>query len=165
VEQISRWKTQLRQQAEQIFVEPSPAVAAAPDIETLYATIGRLQMENQLLKKNAAARCIAQQRALVQASGEGSLQARCQALGLARSSYYYQPWGESAENLLLMRLLYEEFTDHNFKSVLGLCTTPQKLDSLAGVVKMYGYTWINEGCAKIWAGVWPRRLWCGRWLL
>ena len=64
--------------------------------------------------------CIAQQRALVQASGEGSVQARCQALGLARSSYYYQPRGESAENLRLMRLLDEEFTLHNFKGVRGL---------------------------------------------
>jgi len=45
--------------------------------------------------------CVAQQRVLVQASAEGSVQARCQALGLARSSYYYQPRGESAENLLL----------------------------------------------------------------
>ena len=50
VEQISRWKTQLRQQAAHVFVEPGP-VAAAPDVELLYAAIGRLQMENQLLKK------------------------------------------------------------------------------------------------------------------
>ena len=63
---------------------------------------------------------VAQQRALVQASGEGSVQARCQALGLARSSFYYQPCGESAQNLFLMRLLDEEFTQHNFKGVLGL---------------------------------------------
>ena len=64
----------------------------------------------------------AQQRALVQSpdpSG-GSVTARCQALGLARSSFYYQPRGESAYNLDLMRLLDEEFTDHNFKGVLGL---------------------------------------------
>ena len=64
--------------------------------------------------------CVAQQRAPVQASVAGSVQARCQALGLARSSYYYQPRGESAEKLRLMRLLDEEFTDHNFKGVLGL---------------------------------------------
>ncbi|WP_460500612.1 transposase [Hymenobacter agri] len=51
VDQISRWKTQLRQHAVQAFVEPEPAVAAAPDVEPLYAAIGRLQMENQLLKK------------------------------------------------------------------------------------------------------------------
>ena len=51
VEQVSRWKTQLRQQAEQVFAEAVPAAAAVPDVEPLYAAIGRLQMENQLLKK------------------------------------------------------------------------------------------------------------------
>lgn len=51
VEQISRWKTQLRQQAEHVFTEPSAPVAAGPDVEPLYAAIGRLQMENALLKK------------------------------------------------------------------------------------------------------------------
>ena len=48
------------------------------------------------------------------------MQARCQSLRLARSSFYYQPRGESARNLELMRLLNEEFTVHNFKGVLGL---------------------------------------------
>ena len=48
------------------------------------------------------------------------MQARCQSLGLARSSFYYQPCGESAHNLDLMRLLDEEFTQLNFKGVLGL---------------------------------------------
>ena len=56
----------------------------------------------------------------MQASGEGTVQAHCQALGLAHSSYYYQPREESAETLLFMRLLDEEFTNHNFKGVLGL---------------------------------------------
>ena len=34
-----------------------------------------------------------------------SVEKQCELLGLARSSYYYQPCGESAENLALMRLL------------------------------------------------------------
>ena len=64
---------------------------------------------------------VAQQRTLVaQADPGSSVQERCQVLGLARSSFYYQPRGESADNLELMRLLDEEFTDHNFKGVLGL---------------------------------------------
>lgn len=46
--------------------------------------------------------------------------ARRQALGLARSSYYYQPMGEIELNLKLMRLLDEESTRHNFKGVRGL---------------------------------------------
>jgi putative transposase len=57
---------------------------------------------------------------VVQGDGGHSVQARCQALGLSRSSFYYQPCGESAYNLHLMRLLDEEFTAHNFKGVLGL---------------------------------------------
>ena len=64
---------------------------------------------------------VVQQRALVaQAAPGSSVLARCQALGLARSRFYYQPRGESPYNLELMRLLDEEFTDHNFKGVLGL---------------------------------------------
>ena len=57
VEQISRWKTQLRQQTEQVFAEPVPAAPAPPDVEPLYAAIGRLQMENQLLKKRCRRVC------------------------------------------------------------------------------------------------------------
>lgn len=64
----------------------------------------------------------AQQRLLVQAADPAgsSVVARCQALGLARSSFYYQPKAETALNLTLMRLLDEEFTRHNFKGVRGL---------------------------------------------
>ena len=35
---------------------------------------------------------------------------QCELLGLARSSYYYEPAPESEENLLLMRLLDEQYT-------------------------------------------------------
>ena len=45
---------------------------------------------------------------------------RCQTLGLARSSFCYCSCGESADNLELMHLLDAEFTQHNFKGVLGL---------------------------------------------
>ena len=60
----------------------------------------------------------------MQTSETGSVQARYQALGLARSSYYYQPRGETELNLMLMRLLDEEFTLYNFKGVLGLRAWP-----------------------------------------
>ena len=49
--QITRWKLQLREQAAQVFAEAPAALAPALDIEPLYAAIGRLQMENALLKK------------------------------------------------------------------------------------------------------------------
>ncbi|GAB2796604.1 transposase-like protein [Hymenobacter luteus] len=52
VAQISRWKLQLRAQAAQVFTPAAGSTPeAAPDLEPFYAAIGKLQMENQLLKK------------------------------------------------------------------------------------------------------------------
>jgi putative transposase len=39
---------------------------------------------------------------------------QCELLGLCRSSLYYQPAAETAENLRLMQLLDEEYTAHPF---------------------------------------------------
>ena len=43
---------------------------------------------------------------------ELSIRRQCQLLGLHRSGLYYEPAGESAENLLLMRLLDRQYTRH-----------------------------------------------------
>lgn len=43
-----------------------------------------------------------------------SVRRQCQLLGLNRSSLYYEPAGESEENLRLMRLLDQEYTAHPF---------------------------------------------------
>lgn len=39
---------------------------------------------------------------------------QCELLGLSRSSLYYQPAGETAHNLRLMRLIDEQYTAHPF---------------------------------------------------
>jgi putative transposase len=43
-----------------------------------------------------------------------SVRRQCELLGLSRSSLYYEPAAESAENLRLMRLLDREYTAHPF---------------------------------------------------
>jgi len=43
-----------------------------------------------------------------------SVRRQCELLGLCRSSLYYQPAGDSAQNLRLMRLIDEEYTRHPF---------------------------------------------------
>jgi putative transposase len=43
-----------------------------------------------------------------------SVRRQCQLLGLARASLYYQPAGETAANLRLMRLIDEQYTRHPF---------------------------------------------------
>jgi len=52
--QITTWKQQLKQQAAQVFSSPTVAAEPALDVEALYAQLGRLQMENALLKKTLA---------------------------------------------------------------------------------------------------------------
>lgn len=46
-----------------------------------------------------------------------SLARQCELVGLARSSYYYQPVPESEENLQLMRLLDEQYTRTPFYGI------------------------------------------------
>jgi putative transposase len=43
-----------------------------------------------------------------------SVRRQCELLGLSRSSLYYEPASETAENLRLMRLLDQEYTAHPF---------------------------------------------------
>jgi putative transposase len=43
-----------------------------------------------------------------------SIRRQCELLGVSRASLYYQPGGESEENLLLMRLLDEQYTQTPF---------------------------------------------------
>ncbi len=49
-----------------------------------------------------------------------SIRQQCELLGLNRSSLYYQPVGESEDNLRLMRLLDEQYTRTPFYGVLKM---------------------------------------------
>jgi putative transposase len=76
----------------------------------------------------------AQKRSAIKGEQQGSVLARCRALDLSRSSYYYQPKGESELNMELMRLMDREFTAHSFHGVVGM------RDFLR---LQHGY-WVNE---------------------
>lgn len=52
---------------------------------------------------------LAQRRALVGPAAPGSLRQQCQWVGLHRSVYYYQPVAVASEDLVLMRLLDEQY--------------------------------------------------------
>ena len=52
---------------------------------------------------------------------------QCELLGLARSSYYYDPAPGSEENLLLMRLLDEQYTRTPFYGLRKLVVFLQEL--------------------------------------
>jgi putative transposase len=49
-----------------------------------------------------------------------SIRHQCQLLGLNRSSFYYDPVGESEENLRIMRLMDQEYLEHPTHGVLQM---------------------------------------------
>ncbi|MBS1939347.1 MAG: IS3 family transposase [Bacteroidetes bacterium] len=75
----------------------------------------------------------AQKRSTIAAAEQGSILARCRALDLSRSSYYYKTKGESELNLELMRVMDQEFTLHSFHGVMGM----------RDFLRLDGY-WVNE---------------------
>ena len=77
---------------------------------------------------------IAQKRLIIAGEQEGSVLARCRALDLSPSSYYYAPKGESALNMELMRLMDQEFTEHCFHGVIGM----------RDFLRLHKGYWVNE---------------------
>jgi len=61
-----------------------------------------------------------------------SVARQCELLGLARSSYYYAPRPESAENLGYLRLLDAEYTRHPFYGVPKMTFWLQQLGHAVG---------------------------------
>jgi putative transposase len=49
-----------------------------------------------------------------------SIRHQCQLLGISRSSFYYEPVGESEENLRIMRLMDQEHLEHPTHGVLQM---------------------------------------------
>ena len=72
-----------------------------------------------------------------------SLREQCGLLGLHRSGLYYEPVPESAENLLLMKLLDRQYTRHPEQGVRRMTLHLRDL----------GYTSTPSGCGGS----------CGRW--
>ena len=113
---IHGWKKQLLTGAEGIF--GGPAQAASADAEArqaqLFEQIGRLKMELEWLKKKLLSSC-EHKRPLVEPGHPAlSVRRQCELLGLSRSSLYYEPGGEAAEDLRLMRRVDEQYTARPF---------------------------------------------------
>jgi putative transposase len=60
-------------------------------------------------------------RGWISTDGELSLRRQCALAGIARSSWYYRPCGESEENLLYMRLIDEQYLKTPFYGVPRMC--------------------------------------------
>lgn len=113
---IHAWKKQLLAGADQVFSNGFKTAAGDAEAEKaeLFEQIGRLKMELEWLKKKSV-RSPERLRPLIEAGHpELSVRRQCELLGLSRSSLYYEPVSETAENLRLMRLIDQEYTAHPF---------------------------------------------------
>jgi putative transposase len=110
--QISTWKHQLLDGGPGLFGQNGncdPRAQAAAQAE-LFEQIGRLKMELEWVKKKLPASVEAKRTLIEPDHPRISLRRQCALLGLNRSSLYYEPAGESAFNLSLMRLIDEQYT-------------------------------------------------------
>jgi putative transposase len=117
---ISKWKQEFLQNSSAAF-EKDQAKAEGPDLEKLYARIGRLELEKEFLKKKLRqAGTLKSLRGMVDPQEELSIRSQCELLDIHRSGLYYAPAQESEENLELMRLLDDRHLDHPTHGVLQM---------------------------------------------
>ncbi len=110
--QITQWKKQVLDELPGIFARPGSERAQNEEalIASLYQQIGQLKVETDFLKKNQE-RSVEHKRLLLEPDHpQLSIVRQCELLGLSRSNYYYEPVPISEEDLLLMRLLDEQYT-------------------------------------------------------
>ena len=113
--QVTAWKKQLMGQVAELFVDGRQRRPEQATDEQ----IGRLKMEVEWLKKKlprspeVKRQCVDPDHDLL------SVSRQCQLLGLARSSWYYEPLGESEENLELMRAIDRLYTKRPFLGTIG----------------------------------------------
>lgn len=117
--QIAQWKKQALEELPQIFASKRGEQKKSEEELTaaLYQEIGHLKMQLDWLKKNQVSSLEQKRRLIEPEHGDLSIAEQCELLGLARSSYYYQPVGETEENLHLMRLLDEQYTRTPFYGI------------------------------------------------
>jgi putative transposase len=105
--QIAKWRKAALEQLPELFVDGRSRKARNEDADkdALYEEIGRLKMELGWLKKRLV--CSTEDRRPLGelAHPDLSIRRQCELLGVNRAGLYYQPRGESEENLKLMRLL------------------------------------------------------------
>ncbi|MEO0521094.1 MAG: IS3 family transposase [Cyanobacteria bacterium P01_A01_bin.116] len=112
--QVNTWKRELLENASELFDKGKSANKAKTDTKAendeLYRQIGKLKVERDFLAERSAQLGTATRKALVDAQHpELSLVRQCELLGISRSSLYYQPVGSSDEELILLRLLDEQY--------------------------------------------------------
>ena len=113
------WKSELLENGAEVFSRTGRAAPAreqaAREME-LYEQIGRLKMELEWLKKKLPASTEVK-RGLIEPGHRPERASAMRTAGVDRATWYYEPRGESAGNLRLMRLIDEQFLRTPFYGV------------------------------------------------
>jgi len=89
-----------------------------------------------------------------------SVRRQCELLGLSRSSLYYEPAGETAEDLRLMRLIDEQYTARPFygsrRMTMGLIERGEEVNRkrVQRLMRIMGLEAIYPSyCQMLWTGL------------
>nr|WP_245513710.1 IS3 family transposase [Antarcticimicrobium luteum] len=116
---IHTWKRALLEGASGVFERGG---RKAPEIDEeqvkeLHAKIGELAVANDFLSRKLKPDRQVRRKMVEPANPDLSIGKQCKLLSISRSSFYYQPKGETALNLMLMRQIDEQFLETPFFGV------------------------------------------------
>ncbi|MBL7131190.1 MAG: IS3 family transposase [Candidatus Omnitrophica bacterium] len=101
--QIVQWKTQLQENAENLFATAAERKAAnGPNVKDLHAKIGQLAMENGFFGRRARSYPRCERKAMINRQHPLPVVQQCKILAIARSSVYYTSLEISAADVVLM---------------------------------------------------------------
>ena len=107
-----KWKKQLLEELPSIFSDKrAKTEKEKEDLEAeLYRQIGQLKVELEWLKKNLLSSVEEKRKMIEPMNPLIPVYRQCELIGLPRSSYYYGERKERKYNLLLMRLIDEQYS-------------------------------------------------------
>ncbi|WP_254695044.1 IS3 family transposase [Leisingera sp. NJS201] len=116
---IHSWKRALLEGASGVFKRGGrkPQEIDEEQVKELHAKIGELAVANDFLSRKLKPDRQVRRKMIEPANANLPISKQCKLLSISRSSFYYQPKGETALNLMLMRRIDEQFLETPFFGV------------------------------------------------
>nr|WP_233488255.1 IS3 family transposase [Shimia thalassica] len=111
--QIGTWKRAAIENMATAFTRrgAAPEQMSAADVDKLHSKIGQLVVERDFLTEASHQFARDARQKMVSRDHKLSMRKQCELLQLSRSRLYYQPVGESAENLRFMEMIDKQFLE------------------------------------------------------
>ncbi|WP_371809483.1 IS3 family transposase [Aliiroseovarius sp. xm-m-339-2] len=111
--QIGTWKRAAIENMATAFTRrgAAPEQVSAADVDKLHSKIGQLVVERGFFSRSLTSTARDARQKMVSRDHRLSLRKQCELLQLSRSRLYYQPVGESAENLRFMEIIDKQFLE------------------------------------------------------